>query len=123
VPLVGALRSELAAHRLRQSGGGDYALGKGEKPFASAALMRRAREAWGKAELEPIGLQECRHTYAAFMIAAGVNPKALSQYMGHSSITVTLDRYGHLMPGNEEEAAGMLDAYLERSARASGSAL
>jgi integrase len=32
--------------------------------------------------------------------------------MGHSSITVTLDRYGHLMPGNEYEAAGMLDAYL-----------
>ena len=40
------------------------------------------------------------------MIAAGVNAKALSTYMGHSSITITLDRYGHLMPGNEEEAAG-----------------
>lgn len=48
------------------------------------------------------------------MIAAGVNPKALSSYMGHSSITITLDRYGHLMPGNEEEAAGLLDAYLAR---------
>lgn len=32
--------------------------------------------------------------------------------MGHSSITITYDRYGHLMPGNEEEAAGLLDAYL-----------
>jgi integrase len=32
--------------------------------------------------------------------------------MGHSSITITLDRYGHLMPGNEEGAAGLLDAYL-----------
>ena len=30
--------------------------------------------------------------------------------MGHSSITITLDRYGHLMPGNEEEAAEMLPA-------------
>ena len=48
------------------------------------------------------------------MIAAGVNAKALSIYMGHSNISITLDRYGHLMPGNEEEAAGMLDAYLER---------
>jgi hypothetical protein len=47
------------------------------------------------------------------MIAAGVNPKALCTYMGHSSITVTLDRYGHLMPGAEAEAAGMLDRYLE----------
>ena len=35
------------------------------------------------------------------LIAAGVNPKALSTYIGHSSITITLDRYGHLMPGNE----------------------
>lgn len=49
------------------------------------------------------------------MIAAGVNPKALSAFMGHSSVTITLDRYGHLMPGSEEEAAGMLDAYLERA--------
>ena len=46
------------------------------------------------------------------MIAAGVNVKALSTYMGHSSITITLDRYGHLMPGNEAEAAAQLDAYL-----------
>lgn len=49
------------------------------------------------------------------MIAAGVNAKALSQFMGHSSIKVTFDLYGHLMPGSEREAAGMLDAYLERA--------
>lgn len=48
------------------------------------------------------------------MIAAGVNAKALSSYMGHASVTITLDRYGHLFPGNEEEAAGLLDAYLVR---------
>jgi integrase len=50
------------------------------------------------------------------MIAAGVNVKALSTYMGHSSITITLDRYGHLMPGNEQEAAGLLDTYLSAGA-------
>jgi integrase len=44
-----------------------------------------------------------------------VNAKALSTYLGHSSIQITLDRYGHLMPGNESEAAGMLDDYLERA--------
>ena len=47
------------------------------------------------------------------MIAAGVNAKALSTYMGHSTIAVTLDLYGHLMPGSEAEAAGLLDTYLE----------
>ena len=49
------------------------------------------------------------------MIGAGVNAKALSTYMGHSSITITLDRYGHLMPGNENEAALRLNAYLQQA--------
>jgi integrase len=49
------------------------------------------------------------------MIAAGVNAKALSTYCGHASIQITMDRYGHLMPGNEEEAATLLDTYLARS--------
>ncbi len=49
------------------------------------------------------------------MIAAGVNAKTLSAYMGHTSVTITLDRYGHLFPGNESEAAALLDAYLERA--------
>jgi integrase len=49
------------------------------------------------------------------MIEAGVNAKALSTYMGHSSVTITLDHYGHLMPGNEEQAAELLDDYLRRA--------
>ena len=36
--------------------------------------------------------------------------------MGHSSIQVTYDRYGHLMPGSEAEVAGLLDTYLARNA-------
>jgi len=42
----------------------------------------------------------------------------LQTLMGHSSITVTFDRYGHLMPGSETEAAGLLDRYLEAAAAA-----
>ena len=48
------------------------------------------------------------------MIAAGVNAKALQTFMGHASITVTLDLYGHLLPGSEDEAAVLLDGYLQR---------
>jgi integrase len=33
-------------------------------------------------------------------------------YLGHSSIQMTFDRYGHLMPGNENEAAELLNAFL-----------
>ena len=52
------------------------------------------------------------------MIAAGVNAKAPSTYMGHATIGITLDRNGHLMPGSEDEAAGMLDAYPARAGTA-----
>jgi integrase len=53
------------------------------------------------------------------MIAAGVNAKTLSTYMGHASITITMDRYGHLMPRNEAEAAALLDSYLSGEGQAS----
>lgn len=46
------------------------------------------------------------------MIDEGVNAKALSSYMGHSSIQITFDRYGHLMPANEEQAVALMDDYL-----------
>ena len=68
---------------------------------------------------------EARHTYASLMIAAGVNAKALSEFMsfmGHSSIQVTLALHGHLMPGAEDEAASLLDTLLagaEEQARSS----
>jgi integrase len=38
------------------------------------------------------------------LIAAGVNAKAITVYMGHASVKTTYDRYGHLMPANENEA-------------------
>ena len=57
-------------------------------------------------------LHQCRRTFASLMIAAGVNAKALQTYTGHASISITLDRYGGLMPGSAAEAAGLLDTYL-----------
>jgi integrase len=121
VPLAKPLRVYLAAHRLRSEDDENDLVfrGRGGKPLAPDALIERGREAWKEAGLDPIGLHECRHTYAAFMIAAGVNAKALSTYMGHSTISMTLDRYGHLMPGNEDEAAAMLELYLNREASGS----
>jgi hypothetical protein len=47
------------------------------------------------------------------MIAAGVNAKALTSYMSHASVKTTFDRCGQLMTGNEKQAAGLLDDYLE----------
>jgi integrase len=50
------------------------------------------------------------HTCAALLIANGGHPKAIAELLGHSSITVTLDRYGHLFPSIAEALAEGLDA-------------
>jgi integrase len=117
VPLSRPLRVLLLEHRLRRGSPGPEGLVFGRddgKPLEAEWATKRARKAWQAAGLEPIGLHECRHTYASFMIDAGVNAKALSTYLGHSSISITLDRYGHLLPGNEGQAAEMLADYLDR---------
>jgi len=114
VPIPSALREPLLAHLMRSGRrGDDLVFGTdGQAPFCPRSLTDRADEAWKSAKLKRITLHECRHTFASLMIAAEVNAKALSTYMGHANIAITMDRYGHLMPGNEEQAAGLLDAYL-----------
>jgi integrase len=113
VPIAAMLRDFLIEHRLQSGRTRGLVFGRtATTPFRPKSLTDRADAAWREAKLERITLHECRHTYASLMIAAGVNAKALSTYMGHANISITLDRYGHLMPGNEDGAAGLLDAYL-----------
>lgn len=121
VPIIGALRDLLTEHAAAIDpartmhalslvfpgpAGGGFPIG-GKAPW-----IVRAPKAWKAAGLEPIGLHECRHTYASLLIAAGANAKTISTLMGHSSITITFDRYGHLMPGGEDAAGALLDALL-----------
>jgi integrase len=119
VPIAGVLRDFLDEHLLalpwREQSDGLVFGASATSPFTGTPTAKRAKRAWTKAKLAPITLHECRHTCASFMIAAHVNAKALSTYMGHANISITMDRYGHLMPGNEEETAGLLDAYFERA--------
>lgn len=51
------------------------------------------------------------------MLDAGITIDKVSKFMGHASITITIDRYGHLLPGGEAEAAALLDVYHERKRR------
>ena len=119
VPVAAALRAFLAPLSLAAPADRDgLVFGSGAGPFCASSVSERARRAWRKADMEPICLHDCRHTFASLMIAAGVNAKALSTFMGHANISITLDRYGHLMPGAEDEAAGLMDVYLQ-AARAS----
>jgi integrase len=114
VPIVGALRDMLVAHKAGQDRADGLVFG-GDRPFQPSNLWRRAQRAWKRASLEPIGLHEARHTFASVLIAAGVNAKAITTYMGHASIQTTYDLYGKLMPGSEAEAAALVDAFLARA--------
>ena len=114
VPIAAVLRDILLEHKIHSSN--ELVLSRPDgSPVNPTTSSARAAKAWRRVGLDPITLHEARHTCASLMIAAGVNARALSSYMGHASVTITYDRYGHLMPGNEEEAAALLDAYLERS--------
>jgi integrase len=116
IPIVGALRDVLVEHKTRQGRDGGLVFGSSaETPFQPSNLWRRAHRAWKRAGLQPIGLHEARHTFASVLIAAGVNAKAITTYMGHASIQTTYDLYGKLMPGSESEAAALVDAYLARA--------
>lgn len=61
---------------------------------------------------------DLRHTCAALCIALGAHPKAIQERLGHSSITVTLDRYGHLFPKLDEALTDRLDAMRFEAANA-----
>jgi integrase len=52
------------------------------------------------------------------MVRAGAHPKYLQTQMGHSSIKVTLDLYGHLLPDENRVVLGALDAIVMRTADA-----
>ena len=52
---------------------------------------------------------DLRHTCAALCIALGAHPKAIQERLGHSSSTVTLDRYEHLFPKLDETLTSRLD--------------
>ena len=58
--------------------------------------------------LPTIRLHDLRHTAASLMLAAGVHPKIVSERLGHAGIQITLDRYSHVTPGLQAEAANVL---------------
>jgi integrase len=63
------------------------------------AVIRAFVQAVKAAKLPPIRFLDLRHTHATLMLLAGVNAKAVSERLGHSSIAITLDIYAHVLPG------------------------
>lgn len=65
-----------------------------------------------------VRFHDLRHSYATLMLAAGVHPKIVSEALGHSTVSITLDLYSHVLPGLQEAAAKQLDAVLPEGVRA-----
>lgn len=92
--------------------------------LSSQGLAERARPRWRAAGLELVTLQECRHSAATWLDAAGVSPKVASVLMGHSvpdrqpgAAPVTLRTYTHALPDDIERARDQLAVYLEETQR------
>jgi integrase len=64
-------------------------------------------------DLEGVRIHDLRHTAASILINQGLHPKIVQQHLGHSSIVVTMDRYGHLYPSDIERVQDALDAAFE----------
>lgn len=91
---------------------GPYIFG-GAEPTRPAKLRRawhrilgrtnEARDLLGQAPVERKNVHDLRHTYAGILLAKGAPPKYVQEQLGHSSIKVTFDTYGHLIPGTNRK--------------------
>jgi integrase len=65
-----------------------------------------------EAQLPRIRLHDLRHTHATLSLQAGVHVKIVSERLGHSSVTITLDTYSHAIPGLQRDAAERVAALI-----------
>jgi integrase len=83
-----------------------------------ATLFRRRfwAPAVEAAELAPLRIHDLRHTAVSLWIADGANPKQIAVMAGHTSVSVVLDRYGHLYPQQDDELMDRLERRIARGA-------
>lgn len=107
-PLVEPVRARLLDHKMRTGRrDDDLVFGRSsEDRFVPSTIRRRALKAWEAAGLESITLHEGRHSAATAGSTSGLDDLALAHIMGHSSVTITKDLYGHI---REDQIAGVVD--------------
>ncbi|SCW52466.1 Site-specific recombinase XerD [Paenibacillus tianmuensis] len=84
------------------------------KPVFADTLTKFMRKSIRELNVTPIRFHDLRHTSASLMLKIGVHPKIVSERLGHSSVTITLDTYSHLLPNMQEEAAKRLSNLLNK---------
>ena len=76
--------------------------GQASHPEVASRFFRQAIK---RAALPRIRLHDLRHTHATLALRAGINPKVVSERLGHATVAITLDTYSHAIPAMQEEAA------------------
>ena len=90
----------------------------GDPLWGRQVTTRELRPLLRRAELPRIRFHDLRHTFATLQLAAGTNPKIVSEMLGHKEVHITLDRYSHALPTLQAEAMGRLDVILGRTQKA-----
>jgi integrase len=85
-------------------------------PLHPNSLYLRFGRLIARAGVPAIRFHDLRHTNATVDLATGTHPKVVQERLGHASISETLDRYSHLTPNMQREAADRLDAAIEAAA-------
>jgi integrase len=70
-----------------------------------------------KAEVRHVRVHDARHTYASLMLRRGVPIAYVSNQLGHSSIQITVDLYGHFIPGADRHHVEGLAEAIEEAGR------
>ena len=114
IPLAGFLLDALADHLRRcPAGPGELVLrSPAGLPLDSDRFGHQWRRACRQAGAPGLGYHSLRHTFASTLLSRGVSVKAVADWLGHASPTITFSTYAHLMPADEEVARGVLDAAL-----------
>jgi len=116
VQVLRGLRIETEAQAVllgRKLGGDDLVFSYPDgKPLDPSTVSHALARVLRQAGLPHIRFHDLRHTHATFLLGAGVNPKVVSERLGHASVAFTLDTYGHVMPGMQESAADSLDRFI-----------
>jgi integrase len=80
-------------------------------PLRQAYVTRKSfKKLLETAEIPHIRFHDLRHTAATLMLKQGIHAKVVSERLGHASIQITLDRYSHVLPSMQRDAADKLDA-------------
>lgn len=83
--------------------------------MSSSTLLRQFSLLLEHAGLPHIRFHDLRHSCATLLLKMKVPPKVVQEILGHSSIVITMDTYGHVLPGMQEEAMEDYDALFSAS--------